>query len=84
MADDALGRMQFSKEFEISAERLKEATKKSLQAARSARARARRERITMQSQSKLPAIKVSEKPPKLEMPEEWKGDEDTRKIKTGE
>jgi hypothetical protein len=60
---------------------MKEAAEESLRAARNIRAKTRRERITTQSQSKLPAVKLE---PKIEMPEEWKGDEDTRKIKTGE
>lgn len=78
MADD-LERI-LSSEFTIAADKMKEAADSSLKAAKSARARARRERMTTRSQSMLPVVKPEER---LEMPEDWKGDEDTRRIKTG-
>lgn len=77
---DTLERI-LSSEFTIAADKMKEAAEESLQAAKSARARARRERMTTRSQSTLPAVKPKEK---LEMPADWSGDEDTRKIKTGQ
>ena len=69
-----------STEFVIAAERLREAASDSAKVARSTRARTRRNRITMQSQTSLPAVKPQ--PAKIEMPEAWRGDEETRKIKT--
>lgn len=71
-------------DFPSAVKKVQRAAEESLAAARGSRVQARRERISMQSQSKLPAVKVSgESNKKLEMPEDWRDDEDTRKIKTG-
>lgn len=69
-------------EFPTAIERVQRAAAESLGVARSARARVRRQRMVSRSQVSLPAVKAETKP-ELEMPADWRDDEDTRRIVTG-
>lgn len=65
--------------FPSAVKRVQAAAEESLEAAKGARAHARRERISTQSSSKLERVRLAEDE-KLEMPEDWRDDETTRKI----
>lgn len=65
------------------AARAKAAAEESLAAARKTRAKIRRERMTSQSQQLAAVTQVVQVPyeePPIEMPMEWRDDEDTKKI----
>lgn len=69
-------------EFPSAVERIQKAAEESLVAARSARARVRRQRMVSRSQTNLPTYRPQEaEAEKLEMPAEWRDDEDTRQFK---
>lgn len=65
-------------DFPDAARRCASSAVSSAAAGRSARARARRERVVTQSSSGLPRIRPKAEP--IEMPAEWRDDEITRKV----
>lgn len=67
-------------DFPSAVKRVTDAAAASLEAAKSSRARTRRERMVMRSATGIPRIRSAYPPEELTMPDDWKDDEDTRKI----